>query len=397
MFAGVAFFLARIIDGLGDVVAGLMSDRHRGRLGPRLPFILAAALPLCFGFILLWLPPIAGSSVWNAVWVLVISSLFFTAFSFTSGPYRALLPDLSSDLTARTRLAQSQGVFFLMGTAAALVAVAWLVGRFGYLTMAVIVGPVAAALYVVAALSVWRRAVQSTPAPVPKTAMTAAQYLRQLTDALRHSQFRAYVLAKGLLTVGYSLTLLGLPYLVTIRMGRSEADITLLASLGLIITLASFPLLGRLVQRFGVRALFLACMWSFTLPLIAWYFVGSPAVPANPFLFGTAVAAVTGFPIAALIWLPNLLVAEVSDTLHSERGESLQATLYGLEGLVTKVAVAISALVGGITLDLFGASAQASQGIALLGPVAALFVAAGCVTFLGYRPKADKRTPYSEV
>ena len=55
--AGIVFLVASIVDAVSDPLVGSLSDNFRSRWGRRHPFMLAAMLPLCLGFYLLYAPP----------------------------------------------------------------------------------------------------------------------------------------------------------------------------------------------------------------------------------------------------------------------------------------------------------------------------------------------------
>ncbi len=59
---GVAALFVSVFDAVTDPAAGAISDRTRGRLGRRHPYMLWSALPIAVSFYLIWNPP-AGLSM----------------------------------------------------------------------------------------------------------------------------------------------------------------------------------------------------------------------------------------------------------------------------------------------------------------------------------------------
>ncbi|MEB3176188.1 MAG: MFS transporter [Synechococcus sp.] len=101
--AGSVMMLVRIWDVLSDQWIGWLSDRSRHPLGPRIPWMLAAALPLGLSMALLWwLPPFTGS--WRLLWFVLVASLFQACYSGVNLPYSALATELTGNTSLRTRL-----------------------------------------------------------------------------------------------------------------------------------------------------------------------------------------------------------------------------------------------------------------------------------------------------
>ena len=101
--AGTVLMLVRLWDILSDQLIGWMSDRTRGVRGPRIPWMLASALPLGLSMALLWwVPPFAEP--WTFIWLVLIASLFQATYSGVNLPYSALATELTDNVVLRTRL-----------------------------------------------------------------------------------------------------------------------------------------------------------------------------------------------------------------------------------------------------------------------------------------------------
>lgn len=103
---GWTLSVPRFLDAFFDLFVGHWSDHCRSRWGRRRPFIFAGAIALAGTMALLWLPPRdpSWSSSALAVYLLVTSMLFYTAYSIFLVPYRALGLEQTHDYHDRTRL-----------------------------------------------------------------------------------------------------------------------------------------------------------------------------------------------------------------------------------------------------------------------------------------------------
>ena len=101
--AGLVLILARLWDAVNDPIVGWLSDKTRTRWGPRLPWILGAALPLGVGMALMWWLPPGGP--WQKMVIFVaISILANSLYTCVNLPYSALAAELTTSVPLRTRL-----------------------------------------------------------------------------------------------------------------------------------------------------------------------------------------------------------------------------------------------------------------------------------------------------
>jgi GPH family glycoside/pentoside/hexuronide:cation symporter len=116
---GAAAVLVSAFDALTDPIAGAISDRTRGRLGRRHPYLFAAVIPSSLLFYWMWAPP-AGLSLVALMSVLVSVHLFKRLVdTFYSVPYLALGAELTSQYEERTRVATARSIYFHVGRAVA--------------------------------------------------------------------------------------------------------------------------------------------------------------------------------------------------------------------------------------------------------------------------------------
>jgi GPH family glycoside/pentoside/hexuronide:cation symporter len=107
--AGLAFFIALVLDAMTDPVVGNISDRARFRSGRRRPFFLAA-IPMALGYFLLFSPP-ADLRHGLFAWFLGFYFLMLSSRKLYETAYGALMPELTLDYDERTRLSTFRQLF----------------------------------------------------------------------------------------------------------------------------------------------------------------------------------------------------------------------------------------------------------------------------------------------
>ncbi|MEB3325235.1 MAG: MFS transporter [Cyanobacteriota bacterium] len=101
--AGLVLMLARLWDAINDPIVGWLSDRTRHPTGPRLPWMVWSAIPLGAAMALMWwLPP--GSPWLKFAFFVAISVVANSLYTCVNLPYTALMAEVTTSTTLRTRL-----------------------------------------------------------------------------------------------------------------------------------------------------------------------------------------------------------------------------------------------------------------------------------------------------
>jgi GPH family glycoside/pentoside/hexuronide:cation symporter len=101
--AGAVLMAGRLWDGVNDPIIGWLSDKTHTRWGPRMPWIVASAVPLGISLAAMWWVPPGNQWVKFMVFILIsaVAQSFYTAVNL---PYTALAAELTANVGLRTRL-----------------------------------------------------------------------------------------------------------------------------------------------------------------------------------------------------------------------------------------------------------------------------------------------------
>lgn len=373
---GTAMMIGRIVDAITDPLIAQWSDRTRTRWGRRVPFILFGSLPLVLFFILVWSPPVPGSSLVNFTYLVLMLGLFFLFYTIVIVPYSALLPELTSSSKERISLATWQGFFRILGLIIGFLASSFLIERMGFKAMATILGMVVLVCLYCPVLAVRERNVH-----LQKSEFA---FRRSIIQTFKNRPFRYYIGGFIFFWFAFTLLTMGLPYIVTELMGLGKGDVGLIVAPLLVVVILSFPLIQRIASQKGkkftiILSLVLLCAAFFLIPSIGhWPFEISRA------LQGQILLGLAGIPVAAIFVLPNAMIADLVDYDEKVTGSRREAMYFGMQGLMLKFAIALSALSFGFLLRTFGYSSAEPLGILLLGPVAGVFALLGLLSFSKY-------------
>ena len=351
---GLFMLAARLLDGISDPVAGVMSDRTpagiAARFGRRRPWMALAGplILLSAGFLLL--PPETPTALHAGIWLTALT----LAWTLALTPYLAWGAELSPDYAGRVRVSawrEAAGVAGMLGAAVAYAAAEGPAEglRNVMILLAVLLPPAFA----------W--ALWATPeAPDPST--RRLPWREALSRAARNGPFLRLLAAWLANGAANALPASLFLFFVSHRLAAPEHAGTLLA-VYFVAAVAGMPLWSRLSTRRAKHrvwggAMLWACAVFAVVPFLGpgdlWLFVG--------------VCVLSGIALGADLSLPPAIQADVVDADAAASGESRAGAYFAVWSVATKAAQALAGGLAFLALDLVGfdAAAEANPPSALL-------------------------------
>lgn len=377
LLVGAAIVISQIVDAAFDPILGLWSDRVRGPLGRRHPFMYASAVPCAIAFYALWHPPTAlgGTSLFvYMLGLLVIVRLFTAMYEI---PSAALAPELSQDYHQRTRLFAVRTYFGSIagGLMIVLLNVVFLrhdathplgvLNRAGYSQW----GAIAAGLILFSILwSSWstHRLIPTLSAPPRRTGGLPA-ILAEVGGTLRNPSFLA-LMASGLVSsVAGGLAAALEPYMTLYFWGLSPqvAGLMLLAY-GPAVYIGATQA-RRVSIRFGKKPVMIglsAASLVVSLTPIALRLAGAMPANGSPLVIPILLAdnfLVVAFNVMTSVILASMF-ADLADDNTVRTGARAEGLLFALNGLIPKISTGVGAFGGSALIAMVGFPARAQQG-----------------------------------
>jgi GPH family glycoside/pentoside/hexuronide:cation symporter len=246
-WVGLAFFAARLFDGVTDPIAGWLSDRWVGRGGERRTLLWYSFLVPLIGLIMIFMPN-HDMSV-GVRWFLTLGGmfLFFVGYTFYAIPYWSLTDDYShDDKRERRTLSTLLGASLILATAVVGVLSPLLVDAFGYLPAGIALAVPSAALMI---LPFWGQPRRGARAQTRK--LRRESLFRQITAALRHRLFLAVLIIFSGSQMAFTVITASAPFIATALLGGTEKDVSLILGSFLATAIPSFLFAPALSRRFG--------------------------------------------------------------------------------------------------------------------------------------------------
>jgi GPH family glycoside/pentoside/hexuronide:cation symporter len=360
---GTVIFVGRFVDAVSDQVLGYLSDRTRSRWGARKPWIAGGSTLMLIAAFFLMRPPPAIGLVYFFVWRLVydMSSTMLTL------NYSAWGAELSDDYHTRSRIVAFRG---FVGQAGALlndvipIAVAAIgltansafsMKMMGYtFLVALVTIPITTAVSLI-------KAPQGVPMPAERPGLSGMLKTLQV-----NKPFWSYLAC--FITTGLGLGVVQLIFTFYdgyLKVGKYYPY--MMVAFSITIALA-IPLWAWMSRAIGKHRAYAVSMFLVCLVTNGFWFI-HPGVQSQTTVvaFATLVVIVMGIGVSATLVLPPSILADVIDYGTWKTGVVRTGSYFAFYLLTTKIAMAVGAGLGFMSLAAFGYSAKAG---AVNGPQA---------------------------
>ena len=386
--AGIIYAIGSFWDAGTDPIMGYLADLTLSRWGRYRPYLLFVPIPMAFGYMLLLWHPGDMSLTALGLTALVGQLVFRLLFTMASTPYSALMARMTSNSEDRAGMAGARMLFAYLG-AFSVVALAGIVlenadnDRDAFMSLAIISGILATVIFWIC-FAVCREPPESDDDAAPIS-------IKQTLASIKHNTPFLIVFV-GIVLMVTGTTVIGktMIYFFEYQMGdRNGAQTSLMA----------FGLTGLLVVPFWTFVTlktskrFVWLIGSFFLSLALLAFLFNPASSQSMVILNYVAMSFGAGAFAITFWgmLPDTV--EYGEWKTGHRVESM---IFGFATFAQKSAVALSALILGVLLDVIGYQAGAAQSeetlsglrvIIVFVPLVGVIASAACIYFYPLSPQ----------
>ena len=377
----LGMLLARILDGVVDIPIAAWTDNMRSRWGRRRPMMLLGLIPTVACFVLLWFPPVTGQNLgasghWgNAVYVAVISSLYFFFHTFMIVPYLAALSEIVPDENSRVRVASWQTVFNTGGYVLVFVVAPMLFARFGVR---------GAALMLLPSFLTFIGPILVIKEDATNVASATSQVEKQvpLWDSLKmtltNKTFMIYMSSVATFFFGLQFFLGGIAFIAADMMNISDTNLGLMNAAAFApvpVMLIVFNLLSRKKgAKFAFRTALLVFAVSMLMYPLGWAKLN---LPVPPIVVGIIAGVIASFSIGAFFTIPYAFPAHIAAVEAKETGKNRAGMFFAVQGLINQ-------FVGSLAGSLLALLLTWQLGVVVIGPIVAVTMVLAFFLFAPY-------------
>lgn len=395
-FLNAALIMA-IIRGIGTVVDAItdpwvagLTDNCKHKLGRRIPFLRWSAVPYGLCCLMIFFPPVNGTSYVNAVWVGVLLILYYLFSTLYNIPFSALQAEIVADPKRRVFLYTMNSLLYVVSNALVFctsMVKGMLMGAGIPEIWALRIPFIVCAIGGTIAALVPAFAIREQDYITPKT------YSQPLGQALKaifsYKNFSIITIGYLVMWVAFTFFNTAQVYYITNLLALPDMWVTIVTVISIAVGVCTYPLVNILARKVGKKPLLIGACITYVLLYFGIYnyqFVVST-------IGAEAFALVIGFSIAMPIAITNIIPASMFadlaqyDTIKTglNRAGMFLAARNFVNKLCQSIVVIACATLLGKGAD--GTGAATSEGVQSTALVACIFVACALGIYFFYNDK----------
>lgn len=344
---GAVFLVARLWDGLSDILVGWLSDRTRSRFGRRKPWVVVGAPFLMISTWFLCHPPQHVGFLYLAIW----TTLFYTSFTAVKIPHLSWGTELATDYVERSRVTTYREAFTMLGNLIFVSLPLIFLGTnppLGQVLLLIVLTVLCSAPVCALLSSVF---VCDAPPAHP----VKAKLVEDWTGLLRDRILVRFLVARLFWAVeeGVANSLLVFSFAVGLQL---PSKLFIAVFVLYVATLCALPITLSLARRVEKHRLLALGVMIQALTYAAVVFIPSGHLAVVLLLW-----ALLGLANTAMLSLPTSILADIIDSGELTAGERRSGTYVAADNLVFKIGMALGVGLSFELLSLAGFSPSATQ------------------------------------
>lgn len=348
-WTAAGYIIYAIWNSINDPIVGYLTNRGNPwmkKWGKRYPFIVLAAIPWVFIYILIFAPPNVDPQTEGWVlflWLTIFSCLFDTLYSIWDVNYQAIFPDKFRGDKERRKAAGIGTIVGVFGIALGSILPPLFVDdgvRSSYLTQGIIIACIgfAAVICMLPGTKETPEMIQRSITQYEQNAKEPKTFFTQFKEAVRNRNVLAFLLLYFLYqSLAQSMTG-SIPYYVKFILGRPQSSVTIVMTGFLVGALVSIPLWIKLAHKLNNNQQ-LILIGSFLLAGLT-----SPLIFVENYYAVIILMIFWGMGLGLFWAMTGPVFADAIDDVVVTQGKREEGVYMGFRALFGRLAFAVQAL-----------------------------------------------------
>ena len=382
--------IGTIVDAITDPWVANLTDNCKHKLGRRIPFMRWSAIPYGLCCLMIFFPPVNGTSYVNAVWVGVLLILYYLFSTLYNIPYSALQAEIVAEPKRRVFLYTINSLLYVISNALVFCT---------SMTKGMLMGADIPEIWALRIPFIVCCTLGAITAMIPAVTIREQDYIQQkpysqpLGEALKaifsYKNFTIITIGYLVMWVAFTFFNTAQVYYITNLLALPDIWVTIVTVISIGVGVCTYPLVNILARKIGKKPMLLGACITYVCLYGAIYnyelvisLIGGPA-------FALVIGFVIAMPIAITNIIPASMFADLAqyDTIKTgkNRAGMFLAARNFANKLCQSIVVIACALLLGKGAD--GTGAATSEGIQATALVACVFVGCALGIYFFYNDK----------
>ena len=382
--------LGTIVDAITDPWVANLTDNCKHRLGRRIPFLRLSAIPYGLCCLMIFFPPVNGTSYLNALWVGVLLVLYYLFSTLYNIPFSALQAEIVAEPKKRVFLYTINSLLYVISNALVFctsMVKGMLMGAGIPEIWALRIPFLLCCCMGILTALIPAFAIREQDYIAPKT------YSQPLGQALKaifsYRNFTIITIGYLVMWVAFTFFNTAQVYYITNLLALPDLWVTIVTVISIGVGVCTYPLVNLLARKIGKKPLLLGACVTYVCLYGAIYsyetvirLIGGPA-------FAILIGLVIAMPIAITNIIPASMFADLAQYDTIKTGKNRAGMFLAARNFANKLCQSIVVVTCSLLLGkgADGTGAATSSGIQATALVACIFVACALGIYVLYDDK----------
>ena len=379
--------IGTVVDALTDPWVASLTDKCKHKLGRRIPFMRWSAIPYGMCCLLIFFPPVNGTSYINAIWVGVLLILYYLFSTLYNIPFSALQAEIVAEPSRRVFLYTMNSLLYVVSNALVFCSSMFKgmlmnagISEIWALRIPFIVCCVGGAI----AAMIPAYAIREQDYIVPKT--YSQPLLQALKGIFSYRNFTIITIGYLVMWVAFTFFNTAQVYYITNLLALPDVWVTIVTVISIGVGVCTYPLVNLLAKKVGKKPMLLGACITYVLLYGAIFsyktvisLIGGPA-------FAILIGLVIAMPIAITNIIPASMFADLAQYDTIKTGENRAGMFLAARNFANKLCQSIVVIACALLLGkgADGTGAATAQGVQATALVAMIFVACALGIYFFY-------------
>ena len=382
--------LGTVVDAITDPWVANLTDNCKHKLGRRIPFMRWSAIPYGMCCLMLFFPPVNGTSSVNALWVGVLLVLYYLFSTLYNIPYSALQAEIVTDPKRRVFLYTIDSLLYVISNALVFCT---------SMTKGMLMGAGIPEIWALRIPFIACCTLGAIAAMIPALTIREQDYIapktysQPLGEALKaifsYKNFTIITIGYLVMWVAFTFFNTAQVYYITNLLGLGDLWVTIVTVISIGVGVCTYPLVNILARKVGKKPLLLGACVTYVCLYGAIYsyetvisLIGGPA-------FAIVIGLVIAMPIAITNIIPSSMFADLAQYDTIKTGKNRAGMFLAARNFANKMCQSIVVIACALLLGkgADGTGAATSEGIQATALVACIFVACALGIYFFYNDK----------
>ena len=334
--------------------------------------MLLGMIPAALVFILLWYPPVGGAALganghWgNALYIAVMSSLFFFFYTLMTVPYLASLSEIVKDEQSRIRVASWQTFFNTASYVLVYVLAPILFDKFGvrgtiWLLLPSVISFIGPLLVIKEDSTLHKEGQTEIPASEKDVPLWTSFKL-----TLSNRTFGIYALSLATFFFGLQFFLGGISYMALDMMGLTQTQLGTMNAAAFAPVPIMLLIFNWISKKKGAKWGFQLALWIFAAVMLGFPLGWTKFnLPLAPYWIGMILGGIGSFSVGVFFTIPYAFPAHIAAEEAKVTGKNRAGMYFAVQGLINQ-------FVGSLAGSILALLLTWKFGVIAIGPIAAV-------------------------